>query len=81
MQPGLQVVIEEGTAEEIIEMFDAYKKIVGHTKSDNKDISKSQKLKNLEAVNASSAGPRKEKKKADKDDFDSAWDEAMSKDK
>ena len=81
LQPGLQVVIEEGTAEEIIEMFDAYKKIVGHTKSDNKDISKSQKLKNLEAVNASSAGPRKEKKKADKDDFDSAWDEAMSKDK
>jgi len=77
----MEVVIEEGTAEEIIEMFDAYKKTVRHTQSDNKDTSKSKKLKQLEAVDSSGAGPRKEKKKASQDDFDGAWDEAMSNDK
>lgn len=80
LQAGMEVVIEDGTAEEIIEMLDAYKTTIKHTQSDNPGKTKRDKLVDLEAVDQSSSGPPKDKKKANKDDFDSAWDEAMSND-
>ena len=38
-----------------------------------------QKLRELEAVQHQSSGPPKDRKKGAKDDFDSAWDEALTK--
>ena len=66
--------------DEIIEMFDAYKKSVKHTQIVNPDNSQRRKLKGIEAVNQQPGGPPKDIKKANKDDFDSAWDDALSED-
>lgn len=80
LQAGMKVVTEDGTAEEIIEMFDAYKKSVKHTQTVNHDNTKHRKLKGIEAVDQQPGGPPPDTKKAGKDDFDAAWDEALSKD-
>jgi hypothetical protein len=82
MQPGLNKVVEDGSAEDIIELFTAYKKASGQLKTSTDSGSRKtpeQKLKELEAVRHQSSGPPKDKKKVAKDDFDSAWNEALSK--
>jgi hypothetical protein len=78
LQPRLYDIIESGSAEEVVEMFDSYKKAAGKRKSSiNQSSSSSSKRKKkaqaMEAVPASSAGPRKPKGKPKKDDFDGAW--------
>jgi len=82
MRPGLQQVVEEGSAEDIIELFTAYKKSTGQLKTSTDSESRktsAQKLRELEAVQHQSSGPPKDRKKGAKDDFDSAWDEALTK--
>ena len=81
LQTSLNLVIEEGDAEEIVEMFDSYKKATKRVKKPDNlgKTSKKDKLKGLEAVETQSGGPPKQKKKIKKDDFDSAWDDALSK--
>ncbi|MCK5117922.1 MAG: hypothetical protein KAR44_15105 [Candidatus Aegiribacteria sp.] len=82
MQPGLNKVVEDGSAEDIIELFTAYKRATGQLKTSTDSASRKtpeQKLKELEAVRHQSSGPPQDKKKVAKDDFDSAWDEALSK--
>ena len=82
MQPGLNKVVENGSAEDIIELFTAYKKGTGQLKTSTDSGSRKtpeQKLKELEAVRHQSSGPPKDKKKVAEDDFDSAWNEALSK--
>jgi hypothetical protein len=83
MQPGLNKVVEDGAAEDIIELFTAYKKATGQLKTSTDSGSRSktpaQKLKELEAVQHQSSGPPKDTKKADKNDFDAGWDDALSK--
>ena len=82
MQPGLNKVVEEGSAEDIIELFTTYKKSTGQLKTSTDSGSRKtpeQKLKELEAVRHQSSGPPKDKKKADKNDFDAGWDDALSK--
>lgn len=80
MQPGLHRVVDEGSAEDIIELFDTYKKSTGQLKStvNREGKSSKQKAKELEAVTHSSSGPPKDKKKAAANDFDGAWNEALS---
>lgn len=82
MQPGLQRVVQEGSAEEVIEMFSAYKSTSRHLKkqTDNtgSKASNQRKAKNLEAVRHSSSGPPADKKQVAEDDFDGAWEEAVS---
>jgi len=81
LQPGLQRVVEEGSAEEIVELFDTYKRSTGRSKkivNNNGDKATKKRAKSLEAVTHSSSGPPKDKKVAEKDDFDGAWAEAVS---
>lgn len=85
MQPQLQRVIDDGETSEIIEMFDTYKLSVGEsqtkqtpTTNSTTSESKKAKAKALAAVPSSSGGPPKDTYK-NKDDYDSAWDEATSK--
>ena len=79
IQAGLNLIVEEGEADEIIEMLDAYKKAAKIVSSEhvNRKADSKKKLKSLEAVENQSGGPPKQKKKANKDDFDAGWDEAM----
>lgn len=80
LQPGLNLIVEEGEASEIIEMLDSYKKAskIVSKEQVNKEA-RSKKLKGLEAVEAQSDGPPKQKVKPKKDDFDGAWSEALKK--
>ena len=83
MQSGLNQVVEDGSAEDIIELFTAYKKSTGRlkTKTDSGSSKKTpeQKLKELEAVRHQPSDLPKDKKKTDKNDFDAGWDDALSK--
>ena len=82
LQPGLNKVVEDGSAEDIIELFTTYKKSTGQLKTSTDSGSRKtpeQKLKELEAVQHQSSGPPKDSKKSDKNDFDAGWDEALSK--
>jgi hypothetical protein len=86
LQPRLYDIIESGSAEEVNEMFDSYKKAAGKRKSSvNQNSSSSSKRKKkaqaMEAVPASTAGTRKPKSKPKKDDFDGAWDFYTKEDK
>jgi hypothetical protein len=80
----LQEVYESGTAAEVIDMFDSYKRANGIKLSKPNGGTptpapiKKSKADNLLAVPGQSGGPPKAKKKLDKDDFDSAWAEANS---
>ena len=82
MQAGLNQVVQEGSAEDIIELFTTYKKSIGQLKTvidSGSDKTAAQKLKELEAVRHQSSGPPKDTKKADKNDFDAAWEDALTK--
>ena len=86
-QPGiiknsLNQVYEKGNTAEVIEMFDAYTK--SNSITPNREIDpnpkpnlKAEKL--LAVPHQPGALPKDQKKKAAKDDFDGAWEEAISK--
>jgi hypothetical protein len=84
LQPRYNDIVASGSTEEIIEMFDSYKKSARVKSSSNTPSSdtskgkgkskKNQRKKNIEAVPASSNGPRVKGKGPAKDDFDGAWD-------
>lgn len=80
LKRSLESVLQDGTAEEVIELFDLYKESAGISKQKDRqrenDID--DKAKAHMAVDGSSGGPPKRKGKADKDDFDAAWKEAMA---
>ena len=81
MQAGLKRVVDEGSAEDIVELFTTYKKSTGQLKTETnsgKGKTSAQKAKELEAVAHQSSGPPKDTKKIADDDFDSAWDNAIS---
>lgn len=81
VKQGLERVMKEGNAEEVVELFDAYKRSTGHgtsssTKTKKKQTSK--KAQDMAAVDGSSGGPKAGKDEIDEDDFDAAWDAATS---
>ena len=82
VRSSLERVMKEGDSDEVIEMFDAYKESMGLASSTKTKggRSKDKKLKDMSAVDGSSGGPPKDKTKIDKDDFDAAWEDAVSKD-
>jgi hypothetical protein len=87
LQPRLTEIIKKGSAQEVIDMFDSYKRASGKsnestsTNSTEADLKKQEKAKEIEAVPAASAGAKKGKTKITKDDFDGAWDDLEKKDK
>jgi hypothetical protein len=86
LQPRLTDIIKNGSAQEVIDMFDSYKRAAGKgkettTNSTEADLKKKEKAKAIEAVPASSGGPKKGQVKITKDDFDGAWDDLEKKDK
>lgn len=88
LQKALNDVAEKGSSEDVIEMFDSYKTSIGEVTSsstkegekDNKKEKKDKKAQDLMAVDGSTGGPGKGKTKIGKEDFDSAWDDALSTD-
>lgn len=72
-------IYQGGTTQEIIEMLDICKKEINvSTKGDdNPKPSPSDAARKFTAVRSHSSGPR-EPKHINKDDFDSAWDEAVA---
>jgi hypothetical protein len=86
LQPRLNEVVADGSAREIIEMFDSYKRASGKgTKqtSTSAELAEAKKKKAaaMEAVPASTGGPKEGKKKIAKDDFDGAWEDLDKKEK
>jgi hypothetical protein len=86
LQPRLNEVVDNGSARDIIEMFDSYKRASGKgTKptSTSAELAEAKKKKAaaMEAVPASSGGPKEGKKKIAKDDFDGAWEDLDKKEK
>lgn len=82
MRKSLEQVAAEGSAEEVVEMFDMYKESIGESKSTStqrgsESPPKKKKVQDMSAVDGSSGGPPKRKGKVDKDDFDGAWNEAL----
>lgn len=77
IRDALKKVKAEGSSDEVIDMFDQYKKAVGikPTKTDPPDTA-SSKAEDLLAVPSSAQKIVTEKAEKDKDDFDSAWNEA-----
>ena len=79
LQPRLYDIIREGTTQEVIDMFDSYKKAAGKkpktvTTTPTIPDSKKARVKAMEAVPAQTAGPKKPSSLPPKDDFDAAWD-------
>lgn len=72
--------IQKGTAEEIIAMLGLFKTSVKSKKLKSKE-SLDQQASDLEAVEHHPGDPPKDKGKKDKDDFESAWDEATEEEK
>lgn len=78
MKNKLNEVITNGSSEEIIEMFDLYKK--SHTPKEIVTNKQTQdKAKNIIAVKSSSGGP-KIPKEENKDDFESGWNVSKARD-
>lgn len=75
-------VAKEGEAQEVIEMIDLYKESIQpkSNNTQNEIVDKTpSKAESLMAVQAQSGGPLKTKTSINKDDFDSAWNEAIKK--
>lgn len=76
---GFERVIKEGTADEIIDMFNRYKGVKATQSSTKNQRAKVKaKAKAHMAVDGETGGPIDRKGKKDKDDFDGAWDEALT---
>jgi hypothetical protein len=83
LQPRLTDILKTGSADEVIGLFTSYKKAAGKSKdtSTNSVSSKKQaKASEMEAVPASTGGPKEGTVKITKDDFDGAWDDLEKKD-
>jgi hypothetical protein len=85
LQSRYHDIVDKGNSEEVIAMFDQYKKATGKSKNETtKQTSQSDKekrQKEMEAVESSSAGPIDDKKGPSKDDFDASWDHFEKADK
>ncbi len=84
LQPRLNEICQSGETQEVIEMFDQYKKATGKAKStttSSRTQSKKKKAQSIEAVPASSGGPKRKPQVPDKDDFDGSWDHWNKKEK
>jgi len=85
LQPRLTEILKKGSAQEVIDMFDSYKRAAGKGQETATNSASSEETKKkaaaLEAVPASSGGPKKGAVKITKDDFDGAWDELEKEDK
>lgn len=85
LQRTLNDIVENGSTEDIIEMFDQYKGSNNAPADQNTPSStstgrsKSERAAAMQAVPAKTGGPPKPKKTPSKDDFDAAWNEAISK--
>lgn len=79
MQQSLDRVVKEGSTEEVIEMFDLYKKsnTTKETSTPSRAKPSTKKAQDLLAVDSSASGNPKGKGRTDKDDFDAGWDDAI----
>lgn len=79
LQPRLNEIVTSGNTQEVIDMYNSYKRAAGKNKPNPKpnasDLSeeKKKRAKAMQAVPASSGGPIKPKALPPKDDFDAAW--------
>ena len=82
LQRTLNQVIQDGSTEDVINMFDQYKAAnkTSEEKNTNSNSgrSKSKRAAAMEAVPAKTSGPPKAKPVVDQNDFDAAWDDAIS---
>ena len=84
LQPRLTEILKKGSAQEVVDMFDSYKRAAGkgkETTTNSASPDKVEKAKVIEAVPASSGGPKEGKPEITKDDFDGAWDDLEEKEK
>lgn len=79
LQASLEAVFQKGTATEVIEMFDTYKRV--HNITTHKPKEEKQTSKNAEELLAvpASPGPTPEVDAKDQQDFNAGWDEANPK--
>lgn len=70
-------IAQSGTANEVIQLLNEYKKTVNEKKA-IKGGRKKQQQRASEAVPSSSGGPPKPKTKPDPNDFDKGWEDAIS---
>ena len=76
---GFQKVIASGTADEIIDMFNRFKGVKATQSSTTNQREKVKaKAKQHMAVDGETGGPIDRKGKIDNDDFDGAWNEALT---
>lgn len=84
LQPRLYEILKDGSATEVIDMFDSYNRAAGkgkETTTNSVSPEKKAKAKVIEAVPASTGGPKRDEVKITEDDFDGAWDDLEEKDK
>lgn len=78
----LNNVVKQGTTEQVIEMFDMFKK---HNKPSTTTTKKTEvkqsAIDSMVAVEGQTSGPPATQPKVDMDDFDAAWEEAIRKKK
>jgi len=79
IQSKLNEVVDNGKAEDIIEMFNLYKDSVS-PKDKVTNPGTKDKAKNIMTVKSSSSGPPATTKKDDPDDYDAGWSESKAKD-
>lgn len=87
LQPGLQAVLDHGTADQVIELLSAFKRDAGILPPEGSNPGGGDKppaktpeadLQKMVGVNPSQTAPKTTTPK-NKDDFDSAWEEAPEK--
>jgi len=82
VKEALERIKQEGDADEVIEMFDSYKKATGRLSDNTSERKQSpkKKLEGLEAVTHQPSTVNTKKGEKDKEDFDAAYEEALRED-
>jgi hypothetical protein len=80
LRPVYDRIVKSGSTEEVIGMFDSFRKDnpVTPSPTPNRIEPQTKKIDSLLAVPGSTGGPSQGKKKPDENDFESAWSEAIS---
>jgi galactose-1-phosphate uridylyltransferase len=81
VRTSFERVVKQGTADEVVEMFDLYKESNG-IKEESKPVEKREqipkkKVEDLLAVESGASGNPKGKGKIGMDDFNASWEEAL----
>lgn len=76
IQNALNEIVKSGSTEEIIELFDQYKKSTGRVKPSQNAEGSQSKVNQLEAVHSTPTTPPRGGQKKDPNDFDAGWDDA-----